>query len=126
VAIETEIEGSPASVRSAATWLGGTLAMDFPATARAYAEFLRAHPDITLDSLLGPMERDVGFRPAGALLCLMVHERGGTAALKQLLVSGSSDEELKAALERLLGATWPTIVTDWHAKALSFTASAAR
>ena len=35
-----------------ATWLGGTLGMSATESRRAYAAYVRAHPDVTLDSIL--------------------------------------------------------------------------
>ena len=102
----------------AATWLGGTLGMDASATRRAYAEFLRKHPDVTLETILNHSS-DQGFRPAGAVLCQMVFERGGIPAVKALLASGISDADLQAGLQRLLGKTWPDIQVEWRKGALA-------
>jgi hypothetical protein len=101
-----------------ATWLGGTLGMDPRAVRIEYAQFLRAHPDVTLESIFS-QSYDQGFRPAGALLCQMVFERGGISAVKALLASGLSDDALKAGLGRLLGKSWADIQTEWRRRAMT-------
>ena len=99
-----------------ATWLGGTAGLSFPATVRQFASYLAAHPDVTLNTIVGP-----GFPPqeqsypAGAVLCAMLFEHGGTAALKGFLQAGPGYGELRSALERLLGQPWVQIVAKWRA-----------
>jgi hypothetical protein len=92
--------------------------MDPRAVRIEYAQFLRDHPDVTLESIFS-QSYDQGFRPAGALLCQMVFERGGTSAVKALLASGLSDDDLKAGLGRLLGKSWADIQTEWRRRALA-------
>jgi hypothetical protein len=103
-----------------ATWTGGSLGKDYPSLMRDYAGYLRAHPEVTLDSVLAPQDYDQGLRPAGAVLCQMAHERGGLQAIRQLLASGRSDEELKHTLETVLGMRWPQLAQAWRARVLSF------
>jgi hypothetical protein len=99
-----------------ATWLGGTGGLSFPATVRQFASYLEARPEVTLDTIVGP-----GFAPqeqsypAGAVLCSMLFERGGTLALKSFLQAGPQYGDLRSALERLLGRRWVQIVSDWRA-----------
>ena len=100
-----------------ATWLGGTLGMDALAVRTAYAQFLRAHTEVTLDAILTESV-DLGFRPAGAVLCQMVFERGGVSALKTLIASGRTDADLKAGLQHVLGKPWSDIQTEWRRGAL--------
>jgi hypothetical protein len=100
-----------------ATWLGGTLGMDASATRRAYADYIRMHPDITLDAILTE-SHDRGFRPAGSVLCQMAFDRGGVAAVKALLGAGRTDSELRAGLQAILNRTWAEVETDWRRTAL--------
>lgn len=99
-----------------ATWLGGTAGLSFPATVRRFATYLMAHPEVTLDTIVGlgfsPQEQSY---PAGAVLCAMVFEHGGTEALKAFLLAGPRYGDLRSALERLLGEPWVRIVADWRA-----------
>ena len=53
--------------------------------------------------------------PAGAVLCAMLYEHGGTAALKSFLLAGPTYTDLRAVLQQLLGRPWAQIVTDWRA-----------
>jgi len=100
-----------------ATWLGGTLGMDPTVTHRTFAVYLRAHPDITLNSILLE-SRDRGFRPAGAAVCEMVYEHSGIAGLKTLFNAGRTDGALKAALEEIMNETWPEVEAAWRRAAL--------
>jgi hypothetical protein len=101
-----------------ATWLGGTLGMDALAVRKEYAAFLRAHAEVTLESILSGGSYDQGFRPAGAIVCQMVFEQGGVSALKRLIASGRSDAELRAGLQQLLGRRWRDIQDEWRRRAL--------
>jgi len=87
---------------------------------REYATYLRQHPEVTLDSVLEADGPDRGVRPAGAVLALMVFERGGVTAIKQLLGSGRSTDELRTALMGLLGAGWPEIGVRWREQCVAY------
>jgi hypothetical protein len=100
-----------------ATWLGGTLGMSTAETSRQYAAYLRAHPSVTLDSVLA-RTYDYGFRPAGAVLVQMLFERGGVQAIKAALAGGYSDDALKVSLQRELKRSWVDLQRDWHARAV--------
>jgi hypothetical protein len=56
----------------------------------------------------------------------MVYERGGVGAVKTLLASGPTSEQLRAALEQLLGKPWLEIATQWRARVLAFGAALGR
>jgi hypothetical protein len=101
----------------AATWLGGTLGMSAAETRREYAVYLRTHPDVTLDSVLG-QSSERGFRPAGAVLVQMLHERGGVRAVRAALEGGYSDTALKTSIERELGRSWTAVQIAWRERAL--------
>ena len=103
-----------------ATWLGGSMGRDFPTLMREYATYLRQHPEVTLDAVLEADGPDRGIRPAGAVLALMVFERGGVTAIKQLLGSGRSTDELRTALMGLLGAGWPEIGVRWREQCVAY------
>jgi hypothetical protein len=106
-----------------ATWLGGSLGRDFGTLMADYAAFLRAHPAITPDSLLSA-DTDLGTRPGAAALTLLVWERGGIPAVKDLIGAGRGEDALRAALTRLLGVDWATVGTLWRARVLAFGAAA--
>jgi len=99
------------------TWLGGTSGMDLRAAERTLSDFLRLHPSVTLDSILGrpfPVEQ---FYPAAAVFVAMAFERGGTSALKALFNSGSTLSDFQQSMERLFGIPWRSIAADWRARA---------
>lgn len=102
-----------------ATWLGGTLGMTPAETLRAYADYVAAHPAIALDSVFRA-QHDVGYRPAGAVLCAMAFERHGLDGVKAVLSTGNDPVALEAALERVLGMPWPEVAVAWRAKVLSY------
>ena len=103
-----------------ATWLGGTLGMDARAVRAEYAEFLRHHKDITIDSVLNESRPyDQGYRPAGAVICQMVFDNGGNAAVKALLANGYTDTDLRVGLQRALGKPWTEIQADWRRRSLA-------
>lgn len=106
-----------------ATWLGGSLGKSFPDVMRQYAAFLAAHPAITLDSVLTVRDRDLGTRPAGAALVEMTYRRGGMAPVKSLMAGGRTDAQLRVALERALGKSWPEIERMWRAHVLRYAVS---
>jgi hypothetical protein len=100
-----------------ATWLGGTLGLSATQTRQQYAVYLRAHPDVTLDSIL-TQTYERGFRPAGAAVLDMLYTRGGVRAVKAALAGGFTDAALKVALQRELGRSWNDIQSDWRQRAL--------
>lgn len=98
-----------------ATWLGGGLGMTFLESVRVYESYLEDHPQVTLDYVLAPNPGpDPGFRPAGAVLAFMIHEHGGVQALKELLRSGQSNDDLRATVVRIFGIPWPEVAVRWR------------
>jgi len=103
-----------------ATWLGGSLGKTFPDVMREYAAFLVAHPTITLDSVLTVEDHDLGTRPAGAALVEMTFQHGGIPAVKALMAIGRTDAQLRVALQKSLGMSWPEIKRMWRAHVLEY------
>jgi hypothetical protein len=76
------------------TWTGGSAGLSFSDLLPGLAGYLGRHPDVTLDTVLThPPARegslDVGYDGAAAL-CAMVFEKGGNAAVLELLGAGAS------------------------------------
>jgi len=76
------------------TWTGGSAGLSFSELLPGLAAFLARHPEVTLDTVLThPPARegslDVGYDGAAAL-CAMVFEKGGNAAVLELLGAGAS------------------------------------
>jgi hypothetical protein len=103
-----------------ASWLGGSQGMTFQELVRRYAAYLRQNPDLTVDSVLSGSTVDRGWNPTGALIASMVYERGGYGAVRDLMRSGRSIDELRSAVSRLLGLPWERVVTDVRTRALEF------
>ena len=105
------------------TWAGGRATRVFRDLPRGLAEYLAAHPGLTLDTILrDPPERANGVDPAYdglAVLCHMVAEAGGAAAVRTLLAAGREPNEvLNAAVDLLrmprdrLEDRWRSVVAD--------------
>jgi hypothetical protein len=110
-----------------ASWLGGSQGLYFDELMKQYADYLRANPDVTdvtVDEVLGGSSVDKGWSPTGAVLALLAYERGGFDAVKDLFLSGRSDDELRAALTRLLGIPWSQIDTRVRSRTLELAAPA--
>ena len=114
-----------------ATWLGGTTGMDFTSSARALATVLTAHPALSLDSIMtGNVTIPTGALvvsaryPAGGVLAMMVHERGGAAGIRTLLDAGYSADEFKRSMENLFTQPWSAIALEWRRRALLLAAPA--
>jgi hypothetical protein len=107
-----------------ATWLGGTEGEDFTGSVRKLAAYLSEHPSVTLDAIVGVSSVPQYVRyTGGAVLCAMLFEQGGTAAIKEFLQLGPDPDALRAALSRMLGRPWPSVVSDWRAKVAEIAAA---
>ncbi|HEU4436915.1 MAG TPA: hypothetical protein VFR89_05570 [candidate division Zixibacteria bacterium] len=74
------------------TWVGGSAGLDFKELMPGLKRYLDAHPELTLESIMtNPPQRqgtlDVGYN-ALAVLCKMVYEAGGLAAIRKLASAG--------------------------------------
>lgn len=97
-----------------ATWYGGSNSQAFPELMGTYAEYLADRPEISLETVLESNGPDRGWNPAGAALVDLVHERGGISALKALLRTGRSRDELREGAVRILGIPWEEILRLWR------------
>jgi hypothetical protein len=105
-------------VEGVATWLGGAMGRDFSTLIREYADFLRAHPEISLDSVIETDWPDRGSRPGGAILVQLVAEAGGLPAVKELLRAGRSTSDLRAAVTRVANVEWHNFARAWRERAV--------
>jgi len=106
-----------------ATWLGGSMGRTFREVLAEYADYLTAYPDITVDTILEPGNPDKGWSPTGAILVDLVHDRGGTTSVQELLRAGRTDEDLRVALTRLLGVSWEEVVQLWRERVFAATSN---
>lgn len=95
-----------------AVWLGGTKRMTFDSARRALGAQLRAHPSVSLDSALDPLEWNVGTM--GAVLVQMVYQKGGIAAVRALFGAGETTRRDRSVFEHALGMPWPEIKRAWR------------
>lgn len=95
------------------TWLGGTGGRDFRASVQRLDSLLRAHPTITLRTIVfDPSVSSEIRNAAGAVLAQLVYEAGGTPAVIAFLRTAGA--AIPQTLERLLGRPWERIETDWR------------
>src|SRR2546425_81702 len=88
------------------TWTGGSAGLDFNALLPGLKQYLDAHPDLTLESILtDPPPRsgtvDVGYDGL-AVLCKMVYDGGGVAAIRILASAGREPRAVLSTAARLL------------------------
>jgi hypothetical protein len=99
-----------------ATWLGGTGGADFRGAVRTLSQYLNENPAITLDSIIGAASSPQSVRyTAGAILCEMLARHGGAGAIAVFHSAGPGVAQVRAALVRTLGRTWPAIAGEWRA-----------
>jgi hypothetical protein len=91
-----------------ATWLGGTGGTDFRGSVRALEKFLIENPAVTLDSILNQASSPQSVRyTAGAVLCEMLARHGGARSIAAFHSAGPGSAQVRAAIVRVLGRTWP-------------------
>ncbi len=113
------------------TWVGGSLGRDYPTLMREWGAYLRGRPAVTLSGIVrGEYAYDAGWRPAGALLFQLVHERGGMPAVRALLdalarrdrsvLFLNQDERFATAAAAALGVERPALDALVRARALRY------
>ena len=105
-----------------ATWTGGSGGLDYRHLLPGLRRYLTEHPHASLASVLtDPPTRegslDVGYDGA-AVLCEMVFEKGGVAAVRRLANAGQSPEEVLSVAESILGLDRLRLETEWRAQVL--------
>ena len=88
------------------TWTGGSAGVDFQQLIPGLKHYLDDHPDLTLESILtDPPARsgtvDVGYDGL-AVLCKMVYDAGGLAAIRSLAGAGREPRAVVTTAARLL------------------------
>jgi hypothetical protein len=119
------IAGSPLAFVTEAvpTWLGGTSGMSYAVAAESLAIFLRANPNITLDSLIeGRFHARISYA-AGAVLAAMIFDRGGVSAVKSFYMSPAGPKDMRLGVERLFQQPWAAVEAMWRARTLAFVAA---
>src|SRR6266498_4032008 len=88
------------------TWAGGSAGLDFKDLIPGLKHYLDAHRDLTLESIMtNPPPRegalDVGY-DGFAVLCKMVYDAGGVAAIRSLANAGREPRVVLSTAAQLL------------------------
>ncbi len=107
------------------TWAGGSAGLDFKDLIPGLKHYLDAHRDLTLESIMtNPPPRegtlDVGYDGL-AVLCQMVYDAGGIAAIRSLANAGSEPRLVLSTAAQLLSVSPANLDGLWrrHIAALS-------
>lgn len=96
------------------TWLGGTGGLNYDASVAQLAAWLKEHPQVTLDSLMGPGYPNPQTYAAGAVITEMVYDVGGRHGIRLMFDAGASGSELREGLQRITKFGWPRIQQEWR------------
>lgn len=104
------------------TWTGGSAGLDFSDLVPGLGRYLEAHRDLTLEGLLNnPPPRDgtldVGYDGI-AVLCAMVHAKGGLEAVREFVTAGPGPAEVLDTAARLLGVPRDGLDALWRSHVL--------
>lgn len=107
----------------AATWLGGGNKGSPEVYYQILREYLHAHPNASLTSLLDSFAFDAepAFYATGALITAAVVRRGGPSALRRLLSAGPSKRDVLGTVPGLLGIQPAELDEWWRREARSMT-----
>src|SRR5260370_24013913 len=102
------------------TWTGGSAGLDFTDLIPGLKRYLDAHPDLTLESIMtNPPPRagtlDVGYDGL-AVLCKMVYDAGGVAAIRSLANAGSEPRAVLSTAAHLLSVSPAKLDGLWRAR----------
>jgi hypothetical protein len=100
------------------TWVGGSAGLDFPDLMPGLEQYLDAHADLTLESILtNPPLRtgslDVGY-DGFAVLCKMVYDVGGLAGIRSLASAGREPSAILGTAARLLNVPLARLDRVWR------------
>lgn len=109
------------------TWTGGSAGLEFKDLTPGLKRYLDAHPDLTLESILtDPPPRegtlDVGYDGL-AVLCKMVYEAGGLAAIRSLARAGTEPRLLLNTAAGLVGVSPVDLDGRWRNRIASLAQS---
>jgi hypothetical protein len=109
-------------VEGLATWTGGSAGLDYGELLPGLRRYLQAHPDLSLEAVMrDPPQRegtlDVGY-DGFAVLCDMIFQRGGVAAIRQLAETGTDPKDVLATAARLLNVQRPELDAAWRQRVL--------
>lgn len=102
------------------TWYGGTRGLDYPTAVAGLATWLRAHPGVTLDSLMRPGYSNEQTYPAAAVVTEMVSDVIGRHGIKLLFDAGATASELREGLQRITKFGWTRIQQEWRDRVMDY------
>ncbi|MGH7539223.1 MAG: hypothetical protein ACREMF_11360 [Gemmatimonadales bacterium] len=110
------------AVEGIATWTGGSRGQAFPALMREFAFFLKNRWGFTLDSALTqpPPVRFNSLDATGAVLFQLAYERGGLAAVRSLFDTGTTPDEVRNGIAKVLGVAPNALDAVWRRKVLRY------
>jgi hypothetical protein len=101
-----------------ASWTGGSAGLEFGDLLPALKRYLDAHPDLTLEEIMTDPPRREGTLDVGydgfAVLCKMVYDAGGLAALRALADAGMEPGPVLKTAARILGVPRDTLDRVWR------------
>src|ERR1051325_44873 len=106
------------------TWTGGSAGLDFTGLLPGLKAYLQTHPALTLEIVMAtPPPRagslDVGYDGA-AVLCAMVYDKGGVAAIRELVTAGPEASKALDTASRLLGVSRDDLDKLWRKRVLAY------
>jgi len=100
------------------TWTGGSAGLDFRELMPGLNHYLDAHPDLTLESIMTNPPRREGtvdvVYGGGAVLCKMVYDAGGLAAIRSLANAGREPGAVLGVAARLLNTSVARLDRLWR------------
>ncbi|MGV3709037.1 MAG: hypothetical protein ACO1Q7_09350 [Gemmatimonas sp.] len=96
------------------TWYGGTIGKTYTQSVRDLAVWLRAHPTVTLDSLMRPGFSQEQTYPAAAVVVDIVSDQIGRHGIRLLFDAGASASELREGLQRITKFGWARLSQEWY------------
>jgi len=115
---------APAILEGLMTWTGGSAGLDFAHLMPGLKAYVRTHPQLTLETAITtpPLREgslDVLYDGA-AVLCALVYEKGGPAAIRELVSAGLDLGGALHTAARLLGVRPEELNGVWRDRVLAY------
>ena len=115
---------APPVLEGLMTWTGGSAGLDFAHLLPGLKAYVQAHPQLTLEAALtSPPARegslDVRYDGA-AVLCAMLYEQGGLAAIRELASAGLDVDDVLRTAARLLGIPREQLDRTWRSRVTAY------
>jgi hypothetical protein len=115
---------APPVLEGLMTWTGGSAGLDFAHLLPGLKAYVQAHPQLTLEAALAtPPARegslDVRYDGA-AVLCAMLYEKGGLAAIRELASAGRDLNDVLRTAARLLRIPREQLNESWRRRVTAY------